>query len=190
MNWSDFTLRHVHSLAREPGGATYEGLIEIASQVCTRAILVKRASAALDPEGRALLEALRALNGEERESGEWPGTRLLGGTATVVTFDVCQAPRTLLESAGGLYRWQQPKRPEDLCLVRADGSTSSLGRVSDRRRFVRTNRLGSGPAAPLPANQPQPCGSSASTTRSFFIASPWIWQTRGSETLSTWAISR
>jgi hypothetical protein len=54
---------------------------------------------------------------------EWPGTKLLSGTARVYSFDFDNDVAGLLRrAASGLFDWQQPLLPEDLALLRDDGS--------------------------------------------------------------------
>jgi hypothetical protein len=58
----------------------------------------------------------------EREVSEWPGTRLLAGTAVLRDYELSEAMTSALgEAADGLYEWCQPSRPEDLVLWGGDG---------------------------------------------------------------------
>jgi hypothetical protein len=115
--------RKTYSVESEPIDDVYDKLIEVASQFCKRGMLVTRATVDMSRNGLELLQRLIAFNGEEQESSEWPGTRLLRGAATVVTFDLNRESQALLKSVRRLYGWQQPQWPEDLCLLRGDGST-------------------------------------------------------------------
>ncbi len=57
---------------------------------------------------------------QERTVSEWPGTKLLSGTAMLREYTLSQATVTILgRAAQGLYDWCQPSRPEDLVLWRA-----------------------------------------------------------------------
>ena len=54
---------------------------------------------------------------------EWPGTRLFDDTATVHRFSFnFETAQILKDAAGRLYDWIQPHLPEDLSILRHDGS--------------------------------------------------------------------
>lgn len=83
-----------------------------------RAVLVVR-----DPE---LITDYSVLNGIARDSTriaspEWPGTRLLRGTATVWAFDLTAPVLSVFESVRDPLWFREP-RPEDFGLLRQDGS--------------------------------------------------------------------
>jgi hypothetical protein len=85
--------------------------------------LVVRDEDGLDESAqRVLLELLPFLI-SSGPSSEWPGTRLIGHTATVMkyTFGTRMA-EVMIESAATLYEWEEPRMPEDPCLFREDGS--------------------------------------------------------------------
>jgi len=111
-----------YSIAEEPAGAVYKDLLDAGARFCRRALVVVRPSIVLADAGGKVLELLRAWNGTEQMASEWPGTRLLKGTAALLTFDLNRESLLLLRSVPGLYSWQQPDLPEDLCLLRADGT--------------------------------------------------------------------
>jgi hypothetical protein len=94
------------------------------------AILALRPGVPLSRRGHDALARLEPCLLRRSEATEWPGTRLISGTATVFSYGVsdflCKA---LQESADALYDWQQPELPEDLCFTRADG-TAVLTTVS------------------------------------------------------------
>jgi hypothetical protein len=101
----------------------YRGLIAAGSRRGLTALLVVRDRAGLRPAGRELLSALRPALIAETVSSEWPGTRLLSGTATLRRFQLNTASAALLTGAAeSLYDWVQPALPEDLCLLRPDGT--------------------------------------------------------------------
>lgn len=60
---------------------------------------------------------------QQTRAAAWPGTQRLGGEATVLWIHLDAVATAVLASAvDGLYDWRQPRTPEDLCLLRADGS--------------------------------------------------------------------
>ena len=101
----------------------YRGLIAAGSRRGLTALLVVRDGARLGPAGRELLTALGPALIAETVSNEWPGTRLLSGTATLRRFQLNAASAALLtDAAESLYDWVQPALPEDLCFLRPDGT--------------------------------------------------------------------
>jgi len=75
------------------------------------------------PELQDFLLALSVDLRELREAAEWPGTRLIEGTAKVHAHRCSEnALRQILKHGFALELWQQPRMPEDLALYRTDGS--------------------------------------------------------------------
>lgn len=115
MSGSQFTI------GAEPRGAEYRRLIELGSGWCVAALLVVRDHLGLEARGHELLKALEPFKIRQQTSTEWPGTRLLEATAAITVVrlnpDSCRLLSTAVE---GLYDWQQPELPEDLCLLRDD----------------------------------------------------------------------
>jgi hypothetical protein len=114
----------------EPKGETYRRVIDLALHFCDHALLVIRDSININQHGTQLLRTLepfllRKLSG----TTQWPGTVLHyndlfpDNTATASYFRLCtESARILKDSVEGLYSWRQPECPEDLCLLRPDGS--------------------------------------------------------------------
>jgi len=76
----------------------------------------------MNASGEALLRALEPYLRSERSVSEWPGTKLLNGTAVLREYELLEESSLILETAvHGLYEWSQPSRPEDLVLWRGDG---------------------------------------------------------------------
>ncbi|MCU1373172.1 MAG: hypothetical protein JWO68_458 [Actinomycetia bacterium] len=108
-----------HPIPTEPTGETYRRLLELANRSCTEALLVVHPRDGLSSGASDVLASLapHRLSVEDRSS--WPGTTLAGRTAEVHTFRFDGGVGDLLGAAvDGLYAWQQPDRPEDLCLLR------------------------------------------------------------------------
>ena len=100
----------------------YKMLLRVGFTICTDVLLVVRSEMDIWPSGQALLARMKVYLREEKQSSEWPGTRLYGRTATVYRF-AC-TPEVLLElvtNASGLFDWQQPALPEDPCLLHENG---------------------------------------------------------------------
>jgi hypothetical protein len=72
--------------------------------------------------GERLLTDLAPFMTEAQRSSEWPGTKLLDGTACVRQFRIDPESVSILQEAvGSLYDWRQPELPEDLCFFASDG---------------------------------------------------------------------
>jgi hypothetical protein len=114
----------VYNLTSEPCGATYAALLRFAQSKGFRALLVTRLPEWIDSDCRGLIQRLEPHLISAHESKEWPGTILHGNaTAIVRTYALNHGCAELLtNSAEGLWGWQHPSRPEDLCLLRESGS--------------------------------------------------------------------
>ncbi len=101
----------------------YGCILDYASTVCGSLSLVVRTSLMLSASGYLVLEKLNPFLVEISEVNKWPGTILLGGTASLYKFAYNRESGTLLkEVASNVFDWIQPDFPEDLCLYRPDGS--------------------------------------------------------------------
>lgn len=106
------------------GAQLRELLQEIAPRFCRRYLLVVRPSLGTSETLRAFLSQLAPSILSRRQASEWPGTQLLDGElADVYEGDLSHhATETLAAAAGSLLDFQQPSLPEDLSLLREDGS--------------------------------------------------------------------
>jgi hypothetical protein len=114
----------------EPRGRVLRDLLGALSHHATSATLVLRDDLELSELGRSFL-ARTALNLVERKrTSSWPGTTLLDEEASVLCFSLRDdVLDEFCRASEGLYGWQQPALPEDLALLRADG-TVILGSVA------------------------------------------------------------
>jgi hypothetical protein len=109
---SDASARKTYDLLDEPTGPDYAGLLECALVQCTTAVLTVRPGE-LDPEGHATLESL----------ARFQQAKTSAAAGSVVRYALSRESVTVLQQAtGGLYGWQHPGLPDNLCLYRADGS--------------------------------------------------------------------
>ena len=107
----------------EPKGDTYRRLLDASLEYCNVFLLVTRSYPELDESAKGLLEGLQPFFIGRTEESEWPGTELFGSTATVHRFRLTPESVTVLgDATGRLYSWEHPGLPEDLCLIRFDGS--------------------------------------------------------------------
>jgi len=111
-----------YDLIKEPKGKLYFQLLDYALEVCSSFLVVVRHSIDLDTAGRRLLDKLKPFLVESYESSEWPSTRLMDTVATVSKYKYDRNSVGILQRAThSLYGWEQPKLPEDLCLLRSSG---------------------------------------------------------------------
>ncbi len=116
--------RQRYTLIQEPIGELYQGLIDQACGICEIVLLVVQPSLGLQSRAEALLGSLQPFLLDRRQTAAWPGTRLINETAWVSRFRLTPECALLLKSATvRLYDWQQPELPEDLALLRGDGTT-------------------------------------------------------------------
>ena len=107
----------------EPKGDTYRRLLVSSLEYCNVFLLVDRGYPEFDESAKGLLERLQPFLIGRTEESEWPGTKLLNSTATVHRFRLTPESVTVLgDATDRLYSWEQPELPEDLSLIRFDGS--------------------------------------------------------------------
>lgn len=121
-------MRRTFEIAAEPRGHTYNDLLYRSFPWCAELWLVvvpiSGGGDALLPTGRDVLRELEPYLRSADEAGEWPGTRLEAG-ATARVHRYALRPPVLDVVAGAtdrLYAWRHPELPQDLALVRADGT--------------------------------------------------------------------
>jgi len=125
--------RATFDLLAEPIGDLYRKLLDFAVNECRTALLVVRKRPPLTPQGLALVNRLKPFLASKEECTAWPGTGsadkddhelvALVEPASVRRYDyVPQCAELLKQATDRLYAWLQPELPEDLCLLRDDGS--------------------------------------------------------------------
>lgn len=114
--------RRAYTITKELREGRYRAILQEGLRHCSRFSLVQRRECIMDDCGESLLRALEPYLRNERFASEWPGTKLLNGTAVVREYELVEESAKILETAvHGLYEWSQPSRPEDLVLWRRDG---------------------------------------------------------------------
>jgi hypothetical protein len=120
-------------LLAEPIGDLYRELLDFAVGECRTALLVVHKSPPLVRQGLDLLSRLRPFLTSKAESKVWPGTGSpdMADHESMVSIEPSSVYRyaygrqcagLLKQATDRLYAWLQPELPEDLCLLRADGS--------------------------------------------------------------------
>lgn len=110
--------------AREPRGNVYKALLQYACDNYPFFQLVVRPELEVNENGERVQEELSAFEISRTKEKEWPGTILFTEEfATVVRYNLNEQSSEILErTVQGLFDWQQPDCPEDLCILRSDGS--------------------------------------------------------------------
>lgn len=119
----------IYDIIEEPVGKIYRNLIDYSIQYCNSFLLVIQGVEWFNNSAFQFLERSSPYLKEKKSASEWPGTKLgsiedlVEEKATVYYFNLNSKSSSLLkEVANGLYDWLQPDLPEDLCLLRPDGS--------------------------------------------------------------------
>lgn len=122
----------VYNLPANVARDDYAGLLtSLAPFAAAFGLIVHSRSVRLTEHAVSVLRSLEPLLLSERQTSTWPGTELVGDrTSTLYTYRLDPAStKVLINSAGSLFDWVNPALPEDLHLVRADGTTV-LGTVA------------------------------------------------------------
>ncbi|HAW10176.1 MAG: hypothetical protein ABSC16_06610 [Candidatus Dormibacteria bacterium] len=122
----DVSGRKTYDLVDEPTGDDYRALLLCARSQCDTAVLTVDTTRDLDPSGRAVVERLAPELRSESRSGD---LRLL-------RYELSQACVDVLGEAPGLFAWRQPGLPENLCLLRQDGSPWIVSIAAERIGYV------------------------------------------------------
>jgi len=127
-----------YRIAIEPVDDVYTGLLAASPKLSSAGFLAVRATIDLAKRGREILGKLRAFLIRESRDSQWPGTVLLANqAATVFRFSICpESVEILQRSANRLYEWQQPDLPEDLGLLRADGTPWLISITHESEAYV------------------------------------------------------
>lgn len=112
-----------YTILDEPTGQAYRDLLRYSLSFSDTFLLVVRHSIPIAATGQEVLDRLKSFQLSRTEESEWPGTQLLDETAIVYRFKSSDESFALLGKVSeGLFSWKQPELPEDLCLIRTDGS--------------------------------------------------------------------
>lgn len=126
-------MRSTYTLVGEPKLDVLERLLRWLSGRCVHALVVVRDEIELGGHGHDLLSRLLPYTVERRRGSRWPGTTLLEGAATVITFSAnADTLNHLIQASAGLYGWRQPELPEDLAFLRSEGE-AMLACISHER---------------------------------------------------------
>jgi hypothetical protein len=126
-------------------GNAYRTLLTFLSGISSQFSLVVQEQFGRTENLEAIVNALRPYCLGSSERNEWPGTVLLYGTASVLTYRVCPDSIALMSTAASdLYSWRQPERPEDVAFYRSSGSVvlETIVHERDARVFLTDTEVG------------------------------------------------
>ena len=112
----------VHRIAHDVAGEAYEHLLEAALQEAGTFSLVWQDHLQFDSSARAVRTALRGLQLRHIKSDRWPGTKLVGRSASVITYRATSSALDTLLKPGSLFAWRCPTYPEDLSFQTDEGA--------------------------------------------------------------------
>ena len=113
-------------------GERYAALVEFLAARASSVSLVVR-DGRLPGRAKKLYEGFLAAGAKAERRGEWPGTRLAEGEATVLVAPLTPVvAKFLATGAPSLFAWCAPDRPEDLAFLDAAG-TAVLETVAHER---------------------------------------------------------
>ena len=110
------------SISKDIRGSDYAKLIAEACRRYARFSLVWRDQLEFDAAALSLKKELKRFETSRAHTDTWPGTRLIGHKADVITYSIAAAATGVLLRPGSLFGWLTPRFPEDLAFYTADGS--------------------------------------------------------------------
>lgn len=124
--------RSVYDITTSVEGVAYRQVIDLVAELSsTFGLMLRSAPSDLLESGRTVLRQLEPYLESREAVGSWPGSQLYGDMTYDRYLYVVEAAsvQVLIRSASRLFDWVNPRLPEDLHFLRADGSTV-LGMVA------------------------------------------------------------
>jgi hypothetical protein len=123
---SDVSARKTYDLIDEPVGADYDALLDCALTQCSTVVLTVPAGEE-DPEARAVLDDLapQLLVASDSPRGSVRRYALTRDTVAIMK-----------RAARGLYAWRSPALPQDVSLLRPDGSPWLVSIATERLGYL------------------------------------------------------
>lgn len=102
--------------------AEFVYLLEYISNFAFAFTFVVRSEMEISSDAQLLIKRLGNSLIENKKVSEWPGTKLLDGTAELYKYKLDAISKaTLIEIGCGLFDWIQPSMPEDLSFLYQNG---------------------------------------------------------------------
>ena len=110
-----------YRITRDVTGEAYKLLLEAALEEASMFSLVW-SDGPFPPKAAAMRTALRGLQLRHVKRDRWPGTILVGHTASVVTYRAAPEALPILLEPGSLFGWRSPAYPDDLSFSTDSGA--------------------------------------------------------------------
>jgi hypothetical protein len=120
----DVSARKTYDVIDEPVGPEYDALLDSALTQCSTLVLTMRHDGE-EPRARAVVDELGPHRLQDGAQGPVLRYRLSRETVAI-----------LKRSARGLYAWRHPALPENLCLLRADGTPWLVSISAERLGYL------------------------------------------------------
>jgi hypothetical protein len=118
----------------------YHSLLRDAGHFCTAFLLIVKPGIGLSSQALDVLDRLNPYEISVEEVSEWPGTRLLRGVVEKHLYRLDASSLDLIIAAvSSPFDWQQPALPEDLCLLREDGSALLVTIAHEQDAFLQVS---------------------------------------------------
>jgi len=120
----------------EPAGPTYAAVLRFALRQNSLFSLVWRDQLQFAGSAAAIADTLRPALVRQRRTREWPGTTILGHSATLRLYRMTPSTLPTLASAERLYAWVAPERPEDLAFYVGEDAPWLASIAHEQEAFV------------------------------------------------------
>jgi hypothetical protein len=130
-----------YRITHDVTGDAYKRLLAAALDEASTFSLVWRDQLSFDASAAAVRAALRSLELRDVKRDRWPGTRLVGHYASVVTFRATPDALPALLEPGALFAWRSPAYPEDLSFSDDRGAVCLVTVSHERDGWILSSSL-------------------------------------------------
>ena len=127
---------NVHSLKRDVAGRRYRELLKVLLRTQESFSLTWRDQLSFESSAHEIGTTLQAVEVRRKHTAHWPGTRLVGSKAVVVTYQATGEALETLAIPGSLYSWRSPRFPEDLAFYASPRACSFASVAHEREAWV------------------------------------------------------
>lgn len=122
---------------REPRGSEFRDLVNWLVPRSREFWLILREDRTPHSQADHVLASLSRWRISSDRVSEWPGTRLYSATATCYRHRCTPSPASaLIELSEGLFDWQEPDLPEDLCFLASDQRPLLVSIAHEREAYL------------------------------------------------------
>ncbi len=129
-------MSYIFNINKEPTGSLYLQLLQFALQRCYEFSLTWRNQLIFEDSAYKLETDLASFLIKSYESSEWPGTKLLNGSAKICRYRFTKESIKLLLRVNSLYSWLSPKYPEDIIFYKHNGKPWLITISHERDAYI------------------------------------------------------